>query len=354
MKARLIALYLPQFHPIIENDRWQGKGYTEWTSVTRAKPLFRGHYQPRYPSELGFYDLRVPETRDAQAELAKAHGIFGFCYWHYWFGNGRRLLNRPFDEVLTSSEPDFPFCLAWANHSWTDKWFGNPNPRVIVKQEYPGVRDHAAHFYHILKAFLDPRYITIEGKPIFMVFRPRDLRNARGFGDLWRKLAHHVGLSGIYLIGHGLSATEASALGFDAINYSNHYLVVRKYPRSNFRRFLRSSYRELRSRPLVYTYEQASRYFLEDRPVSLNEYPSIITGWDNTPRWNRQGLVLTDSTPELFRRHLRDAIGRVSHKPKENRILFIKSWNEWAEGNYLEPDQRFGRAFLEATRDEIL
>src|SRR3954453_14122667 len=143
--ARVIAFHLPQFHPIAENDEWWGRGFTEWTNVAKAQPLFRGHEQPRLPADLGFYDLRVPETRKHQAALARAAGIEGFCYWHYWFGNGRRILERPFAEVLEAGEPDFPFCLAWANQSWTGIWHGNPKS-VLMHQEYPGREDEAAHF----------------------------------------------------------------------------------------------------------------------------------------------------------------------------------------------------------------
>src|SRR5262249_41646184 len=156
---RVIAFYLPQFHPIPENDAWWGPGFTEWTNVSLARPLFRGHYQPRVPGELGFYDLRMPETRAAQAALARAHGIEAFCYWHYWFA-GKQLLERPFEEVLASHEPDFPFCLAWANESWTGIWHGAPH-RMLVQQTYPGLADHEAHFRVWLRAFEDARYVTV-------------------------------------------------------------------------------------------------------------------------------------------------------------------------------------------------
>ena len=167
-KPRLIAFYLPQFHPIPENDEWWGRGFTEWTNVAKAVPLFRGHYQPHFPADLGFYDLRVPEVREAQAAMAKAYGIEGFCYYHYWFGHGRRLLERPFNEVLSSGKPDFPFCLCWANDTWTGIWHGAPN-KVLIEQRYPGVEDYKAHFYALLDAFRDPRYMTVDGKKIFII-----------------------------------------------------------------------------------------------------------------------------------------------------------------------------------------
>jgi lipopolysaccharide biosynthesis protein len=170
MRARAIALYLPQFHPIPENDEWWGKGFTEWTNTAKAKPVFRGHYQPHVPADLGFYDLRVPETREAQTALARRYGIEGFCYYHYWFA-GRRILERPFDAVLHSGTPDFPFCLCWANATWAGVWYGEPN-RVLIKQTYPGQADHEAHFRALLPAFKDPRYIRVDGKPVFLIFQP--------------------------------------------------------------------------------------------------------------------------------------------------------------------------------------
>lgn len=354
MQIRLIAYYLPQYHPIAENDQWQGKGFTEWTNVTRSRPLFKGHYQPRLPSELGFYDLRVPETRIAQAELAREHGIFGFCYWHYWLGNGKRLLERPFNEVLRSKEPDFPFCLAWANHSWSDKWFGKFPYRTIVEQTYPGTKDYEAHFQCVLQAFSDERYITLEGKPIFVIFRPKEVPDLKKFSELWRELAHRAGLKGLYIIGNDLTLNEVIDFGLDGVTYSNHYLIAQHYVRNALLKYYHYFSRKFFSLPIRYSYKQASYYFLKNGLAPLHEYPSIIPCWDNTPRWGSQGLVLTGSTPELFSLHLSDAISRVIHKKKENRILFVKSWNEWAEGNYLEPDQKYGRAFLEVIKDKIL
>ena len=156
-QARLISFYLPQFHPIPENDRWWGRGFTEWTNVTKAKPLFKGHYQPRLPADLGYYDLRLPEVREAQAELARNAGIEGFCYYHYWFG-GKQLLEQPFNEVVASGKPDFPFCLCWANQTWTGVWYGAPH-RTLVEQTYPGREGHRRHFLALRRAFLDERYL---------------------------------------------------------------------------------------------------------------------------------------------------------------------------------------------------
>ena len=182
-RTRVLALYLPQFHPIPENDQWWGKGFTEWTNVARAKPLFGRHKQPRVPADLGFYDLRLPEAREAQAALARAYGIEGFCYWHYWFGDGKQLLERPLAEVVASGEPDFPFCLAWANETWTGKWYGAPN-RILAEQTYPGEADHIRHFYALLPAFRDPRYVTVDGLRVFLIYKPAAIPDLKRFIEL--------------------------------------------------------------------------------------------------------------------------------------------------------------------------
>ena len=202
VKARVLALYLPQFHPIPENDLWWGKGFTEWTNVGKAKKLFPGHYQPRVPADLGYYDLRVPETREAQADLARQYGIEGFVYWHYWFGNGKRLLERPFNEVLASGKPDFPFALAWANESWRGFWHGVKTKETLIDQLYPGDEDYIAHFKAVLPAFKDKRYIKCHGKPVFFIYHHRDMPDVAHFIELWQKLARENGLPGIYFISH--------------------------------------------------------------------------------------------------------------------------------------------------------
>jgi lipopolysaccharide biosynthesis protein len=220
-KARVIAFYLPQFHPIPENDKWWGKGFTEWTNVKKAKPLFKGHYQPRVPADLGYYDLRMPEVREAQAQMAREAGIEGFCYWHYWFGNGKRLLERPFNEVLASGKPDFPFCLGWANESWKGFAHGLKNRNLLIEQQYPGIDDYIAHFYAVLPAFKDKRYITVDGKPFFLIYKPLDNSEVIVFIETWHKLAKENGLSGIYFVGQlsdDENINQIMKTGVDAVN----------------------------------------------------------------------------------------------------------------------------------------
>jgi hypothetical protein len=359
--CRIVAFYLPQFHPIPENDAWWGKGFTEWTNVARARPLFRNHYQPRLPADLGFYDLRVPETRSAQADLAEAHGIEAFCYWHYWFAS-KRLLSRPFADVLSSGKPDFPFCLAWANHSWTGVWQGECD-RVLIEQTYPGRADYETHFRAILDAFEDPRYLRIENRPVFVVYEPRALPEPRQFTDQWRELALHSGLKDVYFMGVAGPAWVPEAHGFDAALLNNPGIafarlnwvsrlttIARKLYRTDLTA-LEWSLRTMFTRPRVYLYKTAMKHALPPLAKDRVQYPCAIPSWDNTPRSGVRGVVLHRSTPGLFKEHLTQAIQQISDRPLEQRIVFIKSWNEWAEGNYLEPDQRFGRAYLEVIRE---
>jgi hypothetical protein len=349
-RARVVAFYLPQYHLIPENDDWWGKGFTEWTNAAKAKPLFRGHYQPHVPGDLGFYDLRVAETRQAQAAMAREHGIEAFCYYHYWFG-GQRLLERPFNEVLASGEPDFPFCLCWANATWTGIWHGDPG-RVLVEQTYPGRSDYENHFCELLKAFRDPRYLRVDGKPLFMVYKPRDLPDTGAAAALFRQLADASGLPGLYLVGVShRDDWNPKAHGFDAV-------VVQNLPGLTGQVPWRHPWLKMKAglaghRLTVYDYPDLLKTFVPEKTRALEYLPCLIPSWDNTPRSGMNGLVFEGSTPELFRRSVRDAVDKVAGKPPEHRLLFLKSWNEWAEGNHMEPDLRDGRAYLEALHAEL-
>lgn len=347
---RIIAFYLPQFHPIPENDEWWGKGFTEWTNVGKAKPLFKGHYQPRVPADLGYYDLRVPEVRRAQTELAKKYGIEGFCYWHYWFGNGKRLLERPFNEVLSSGDPDFPFCLAWANETWKGFPHGLTNRNTLIEQLYPGKEDYENHFYSLLTAFNDKRYITIDGKPIFMVYMPFQLPNPKELIDIWQNLALKNGLKGIHFIAHVFQKEriqEAFINGFDSVNI-NRLFDYGRFNRSLLFKAKLWLKRELFNIPYYYDYKDVYPSFTGIEDESPNVYPTIIPGWDHTPRSGRHGLIYHNASPDFFEKHVLQVFNKIKHKSSEQRIVFLKSWNEWAEGNYVEPDLKYGMGFLEA------
>ena len=353
-RVRLIAFYLPQFHPTPENDRWWGEGFTEWTNVAKARPLFPGHYQPHVPADLGFYDLRLPEARHAQAELAREYGIAGFCYYHYWFGAGRRMLERPFAEILASGEPDFPFCLCWANHSWNTIWQG-VSDTPLVEQRYPGWDDHAAHFEWLLRAFTDRRYLTLDGKPIFVIYKPDDIPNGRQVADFWRERALQAGLPGLYLIGvsHRSERWDPRTRGLDASIMQalprRDGRIPRRYLFTKLKLALQGNRHEL----TIWDYQEIRSILLRQRPVEWPDYPLALPNWDNTPRSGPRGLVFHNSTPELFRQHLREAIARVVGRAPDERIVFLKAWNEWAEGNHVEPDLKWGRAYLEVIREEL-
>jgi lipopolysaccharide biosynthesis protein len=351
--ARLIAFYLPQFHPIPENDEWWGKGFTEWTNTAKAKPLFSGHYQPHVPADLGFYDLRVPETRMAQAEMAREHGIEAFCYYHYWFA-GKRVIERPFAEVLESGKPDFPFCLCWANQTWTGIWHGAPN-KVLIEQTYPGNDDHRNHFDFLLRAFMDKRYVTVDGKPLFIIFQPLEIPEVKKMTDMWREWAEHAGLKGLYLVGFSWSPLFVpQEFGFDgSVAEGLPFRWAASVSRRRPIKWLMKKVQAKMGKPTVYSYDKIIPKLMGDRIPNNVEYPCVVPNWDNTPRSGKNGLVLHGSTPELFRIHVRKALQIVEKYPSEHKIVFVKSWNEWAEGNHLEPDLKFGRGYLKVLKEEI-
>lgn len=377
MKARVIALYLPQFHPIPENDEWWGKGFTEWTNVAKAKPLFKGHYQPRIPTDLGFYDLRMSEVRGQQAQLAKEAGIEGFCYWHYWFGNGRRLLELPFNEVLESGNPDFPFCLGWANHTWTSKtWDKGANrsvPTILVEQKYPGIDDYIAHFYTVLPAFKDPRYITVDGKPFFFIFAPIDFKDVSTFIETWRKLAVENGLKGIHFVANA-SATFRDlktghlrkslvpenevneyflSLGFDAVS-SNGMTRANVKNQGMFMSYFKGFLKRRLNINIVDRIKQKNinKYLFTEEDRNENVYPTLIPNFDRTPR-TAKDIFYYESTPEVFKESIRDCLSYIDKKNPEHKIIMLKSWNEWGEGNYVEPDLQYGRGYLDVLKEMI-
>lgn len=376
-KARVIAFYLPQYHPIPENDMWWGKGFTEWTNVAKAKPQFRGHVQPKIPADLGFYDLRLPEVRKAQAEMARDCGVEGFCYWHYWFGNGKTLLEMPFNEVLRTGEPDFPFCLGWANHSWSNKtWQKNTTfqkDTMFLEQTYGDDDDYTKHFYSVLPAFRDHRYITVDGKPLFLIFAPLDFPQLNHFVSLWQQLARENGLNGICFVGKvsGVGRFDKGpfynyaqdipqrydsvlAEGMDAVNSINLRFAemesIGKY-RKMFDRLLNKLIPS--SKVEKYDYAKVMRHFFTKEDSQENVYPTILPRWDKTPRLGKQAYVYTGSTPELFAKSVHEALELIKRKEPEHRILFLQAWNEWGEGNYMEPDLEFGHGYLDALKKEI-
>jgi lipopolysaccharide biosynthesis protein len=319
--------------------------------------LFPGHYQPHLPGELGFYDLRLGETRSSQAELARSHGIEGFCYYHYWFGSGQRMLERPFTEVLATKEPQYPFCLAWANQTWTGIWHGAPG-RVLIRQTYPDDDDHRRHFEAVAAAFMDPRAIRVNGRPLFVVYRPQDLPRAAHFVELWQTMAVDAGLPGLYLVGRSTGEWIPTEHGFDA-NLASQVTppFANRLAQDRWARYRPDWIASALSRrssllPAIYSFDRWSDHipWLVGRGVS---FPTIVPSWDNTPRAGRRGTLYHGASPELFGAQVERAIHLVAGSTIDERIVFVQAWNEWAEGNHLEPDRRFGRGFLHALRSAI-
>ncbi len=345
---RPIAFYLPQYHPIPENDTWWGKGFTEWTNVARARPLFPGHYQPHLPGELGFYDLRLPEARQAQADLAREYGIHGFCYYHYWF-NGKRLLGRPLDEVLANGQPDFPFCLCWANENWTRAWDGQA-AQLLIGQDY-AEEDSRRHIRWLAGVFRDPRYIRVDGKPLFLVYQVAKIPDAQRMTGIWREEAQRLGLGELYLCkveSFQDPGMAPASMGFDAaVEFqpdSRRLLTAWEKARWHLARRLK-----VRRGALVVNYGSWVKRTLRLPAWPYKCFPCVTPGWDNSARRKSGAFVLHRSTPELYEGWLRTMIGRFEPYGPGEDILFINAWNEWAEGNHLEPCQRWGRAYLEAT-----
>jgi lipopolysaccharide biosynthesis protein len=353
-KPRLIAFYLPQYHPIPENDEWWGKGFTEWTNVTKAKPLFKGHNQPHLPADLGFYDLRVPEVRQAQADLASEYGISGFCYYHYWF-NGIQLLNRPFDEVFSSGKPDFPFCLCWANENWTRRWDGKQD-QILIQQNY-STDDDLNHIRNLIPIFSDPRYIKINNKPMLLIYRADNLPNPRSTAYLWRKETKRAGFPDLYLgfvVSHKKLYVDPQILGFDAAILfppNGHPPAHRIKPKFSkiFRIFFRNWQNPFTSH-MIFSYEEYVKEMINLPQPNFKLFPGLMPGWDNTPRRKSDGTIFLGATPELYGKWLENALRRsVETFQTYERLIFINAWNEWAEGTHLEPDQQYGHAYLQET-----
>lgn len=355
-KAKVIAFYLPQFHPIPENDKWWGKGFTEWTNVGKAKKYFPGHYQPRVPADLGYYDLRLPEVREAQAELAREAGVDAFCYWHYWFGNGKQLLEMPLQEILKSNKPDFPFCLGWANHSWSKKNWNKDisrfNNELLIEQTYPGEEDIDAHFYAMLPAFKDKRYYKIKNKLCFYLYAPSLIPDISYFMERWQYLASKEGLSPFYFIGGCNKKNDVYSEPFmscDAIalDLKNQAFSI-KNPK--FRR--RLSY--LLPFPInVISYAKAIARMIDNVFAQNKIYPVVYPNWDHSPRVGKGGTIFHASSPKLFKRYIKKIIAIIKEKDSEDKVIFIKSWNEWAEGNYMEPDLKYGKGYIHALREAL-
>lgn len=362
----VLAFYLPQFHPIKENNEWWGQGFTEWTNVTKSKKRFVGHRQPHLPSDLGFYDLRLPESRQAQAELARQYGITGFCYYHYWF-NGQQLLEKPLADVMALNEPDFPFCVCWANENWTRAWDGLDR-QVLIRQDYTE-NDADEHFNTLVGFFKDKRYIKINNKPLFLIYRYDHIPDVKKYFKKWRDLAKEHGLEGLYIcaVKNGFitaSENEIIDLGFDAVidfqpnrkdfptevtGKQKLITIAKKIMPDTLYQWLkvngtatnRISYSGIVKGITSKNWNKSIRYF-----------PCVFPSWDNSAR-RKTPTVIQNDQPETYQNWLEYSLESVQDYPDGEKIVFINAWNEWAEGCHLEPDQEMGHAFLSATQAAI-
>lgn len=360
-RLRPIAFYLPQFYPTPENDEWWEPGFTEWTNVVKAKPMFRGHYQPRIPRDLGFYDLRLPSVREQQARMASEAGIEGFCYWHYWFGNGRRLLDRVFREVVETGHPDFPFCLCWANHSWKAKtWDPNFPDRMLMEQLYPGEEDYSAHFYAMLPAFKDERYIKVDGKLLFGIFQPSAFKDVGTFIQTWNRLAKENGLEGFFFFALSQGGTAEQhdlwmSMGYDSIVYDALNESF-EHPEDDgtWKRIRKRFKRMCFGIPYTVDYNNYINRTYKHLIANPTHIPCIDPDFDHSPRSGKAWIIVDGSTPERWKELCKMSADVLSKRTDDTGLLFIKAWNEWGEGNYLEPDRKFGDGYLRATREAFL
>ncbi|QDO93687.1 glycosyl hydrolase [Formosa sediminum] len=367
-KIRSIAIYLPQFYPIKINDECWGKGFTEWTNVTKAKPLFKDHYQPHLPADLGFYDLRVPEVRQEQVDLAKQYGIDGFCYYHYWF-TGQRVLERPFEEVFKSGKPDFPFMLCWANENWAKVWDGG-DQTVMCEQHYSR-EDHINHINYLKPIFKDERYIKIDGRPVFSIYRSQNIPDIEETIKLWRTELAKDGID-IYI-----NRFESYSEGGENLVKDGFDAAVRFEPFSTrkpkFTKFWLKDTMKNKLNPWYIKYKLSSAEgrkkmfslrrldygayvdFIKTLPKENNYklYPGVTPMWDNSARKQKDYFMFTNSTPEKFKEWVEHEIENFEPYSEEENFLFINAWNEWAEGNHMEPCQKWGHSYLKAFKDAV-
>ena len=376
-KARVIAFYLPQFHPTAINNKYWGKGFTEWTNVAKAKPLYKGHYQPQIPADLGFYDLRVPEVRSEQARMAQDAGIEGFCYWYYRFDEKTRVLDMPIRELMKTHEPNFPFCIGWANHDWSNKtWIKGKRFKkdiTFLKQKYLGKDDYIKFFYEVLPMFKDERYIRIDDKPLFYIFAPDDIPDIEVFIHTWRELAKKEGIADIFFVGRADSCGKATIieskdflnqslerynnyinLGFDAVN-SFSFRRAEVLATGYWIKVWRQIQRKITGNALnVHDYEKVmSNYYTKEDKLNY-VFPTLMPRRDRTPRSGKNSLVYKNSTPKAFQSVIKRVLDIISNKPNEYKIIFLDSWNEWGEGSYMEPDLKFEHGYLDVLKQELI
>lgn len=372
---KIIAFYLPQFHNIPENSEWWGEGFTEWTNVKKAKPLFENHAQPRVPLNNNYYDLLDDAPKIWQAKIAKEHGIYGFAYYHYWFG-GRMLLEKPMEQMLANKDIDIPFCISWANETWTKAWIGNER-KVLILQKYGDKAEWVEHFNYLLQFFKDDRYIKIEGKPLFIIYRPEVIHCLREMLDCWSEEAQKNGFPGMsfaYQTNDFNNIPDKDDSIFDYDIEFQPILAVHNMNKEKFK-FLRQCKRKISrfvesrmgmdidrlgrntiNKIMNYnriSYDAVWKEILRMEPSSKKSIPGSFVGWDNTPRYGERASVYVGDSPSKLKSYMSSQIKNAKNK-YHSEYIFMYAWNEWAEGGYLEPDTRFGFGNLRAIRDALI
>ena len=358
-KIKFLAYYLPQYHQIPENDEWWGEGFTKWTNVKKAKPLFKGHQQPVIPGELGYYDLLKTEgIQEKQAKLAKEYGIDGFIYYQYWFGNGKMLLEKPAERMLADKNVDIPFCFCWANETWSGIWHGLSG-KILAKQTYPGEEDEQAHFDYLIPFFQDDRYIKIDEKPLFIIYDALAIPNLPEYIERMRRRAKMAGFSDIFIVASNKNRDDFDyeTIGFDAkISHAFNEEFNKIIPKVNqaFKNKLWNKFNLTFGREFTPSYKiDYMRFHQKIRysELSINTFPMVLPNWDNTPRSERRGIVMTGSSSKNFHIELKKANDFLNNSQQKHKIIVLKSWNEWAEGNYLEPDLKNKNEFLKVIKE---
>ena len=371
---KIIPLYLPQFHTIPENDEWWGKGFTEWVNVRDAKPLFEGHNQPRVPLNNNYYDLSDIETLKWQCRIAKEYGIYGFCMYHYWF-NGHLLLEKPMEMLLAHPEIDIKYCVSWANHDWTDAWkASNRQPKVLIAHNFDDEKDWVDHFNYLLPFFKDPRYMTENNKPLMVIYIPNIIRKLKKMLDVWSQMARDNGFDGLTFIYQSAASSFDNSWDHSLFDYgvemnpgyvglanrqknSSFFPKLMKYSHE-IKRFLHIRRSLLPQKKITEVskadYDYTWQRILELRPISNapKMIPCAFTDWDNTPRHKERGYLFQGVSPDKFKSYFKQLIDNTK-KYYDTDMIFVFAWNEWAEGGYLEPDEKNGFAFLEAIRDSL-
>lgn len=373
---RVIALYLPQFHTIPENDKWWGEGFTEWTNTKKAMPLFEGHEQPKTPLNNNYYDLSNVTVMEYQAELAKKYGVFGFCYYHYWFKNGKKLLEKPIEQMLEDKKVDIPFCLCWANENWTRNWDGG-NREIIMEQDYGSIKDWQKHFSYLLLFFKDARYMLYNNRPLLVIYKPEQIVNFNEMIETFDTMAKKSGFDGIIILSQYPNTFYGErddrllidyqikfqpVMSLQTKFYLSHGLTKSKITLNKairklnalkmFRSFLNIKRKIHRSSSIkkleVNDYDEAWDIILNKEPFDESVISGGFTSWDNTAR-NKNGMLFKGASPEKFEHYMIELL----KKPSAMNLVFVNAWNEWAEGAYLEPDERYGYAYLEALKKAV-